>query len=95
MNYELSYDLDDGRGVQKSIVSVSGQNGDFRGARHEELADLIEAYDLSFDAVANGIGISKKALDRKIRGKEGFSWNQVCLLQEKFFPGLSKEEIMQ
>lgn len=95
MMYKVEFDLDDGHGVQSSLVSLPGKNGDFRGAKHEELADLFTEYDISLKDAANALGISRKSLTRKILGHEGFSWKQVCILQAQFFPDMTKEAIMQ
>lgn len=32
------------------------------------------------------LGISEKSFRNKLNGKSDFTWTQVCLIQEKFFP---------
>ncbi len=39
------------------------------------------------------LGISEKSFRNKLNGKSDFTWTQVCLIQEKFFPELDKETL--
>lgn len=45
-------------------------------------------------AIASRLGISERCLYNKMRGKTSFTWREVEILQEDFFPDMTKEEIM-
>ena len=43
--------------------------------------------------VADSIGVSTKALYNKIDGRSRFTWNEACIIQSRFFPDISKDEL--
>lgn len=45
--------------------------------------------------IAQGLGISERAFLGKCNGETDFKWNEVCEMQRKFFPEISKEALMQ
>ena len=45
--------------------------------------------------VAQRLGISERAVRGKCNGETDFKWNEVCEMQRKFFPEISKEALMQ
>ena len=44
-------------------------------------------------AVADSIGVSTKSLYNKIEGKSRFSWSETCIIQSRFFPDISKDDL--
>lgn len=44
--------------------------------------------------IASRLGISERCLYNKMKGKTPFTWSEVEILQEVFFPDMTKEEIM-
>lgn len=43
--------------------------------------------------VADSIGVSTKALYNKIDGRSMFTWNEACIIQSRFFPDISKDDL--
>ncbi len=46
-------------------------------------------------AIAEALGITYKTLRLKLRGEYGFTWDEVCRLQQVFFPDMEKDELME
>lgn len=44
-------------------------------------------------AIAQSIGICDKTLSNKMNGKVPFTWPEVCGINERFFPDMSKDEL--
>lgn len=38
-------------------------------------------------------GISPKSLGLKLAGKRDFKWDEVCLIQSRFFPDIDKDTL--
>lgn len=45
--------------------------------------------------VADRLNISERAFRNKLRGISDFTWSQACIIQEEFFPEVSKEELFR
>lgn len=45
--------------------------------------------------IAAGLGVTPRTLSAKLNGTNGFSWDEVKLLQKKFFPDVDKDTLMQ
>lgn len=43
--------------------------------------------------IADALGISPKSLGLKLAGKRDFKWNEVCLIQSRFFPDIDKDTL--
>lgn len=41
--------------------------------------------------IARSLGISARAFNNKTNGKTPFTWPEVCIIQNEYFPDLSKE----
>ena len=41
--------------------------------------------------IARSLGISDRAFRNKINGKTPFTWPEVCIIQNQYFPDISKE----
>ena len=46
-------------------------------------------------AIAKALKISLKAFNNKLTGKSGFTWNEVCTMQDTFFPDITKDRLME
>ena len=42
-------------------------------------------------AIAKALCISDGSLSNKLAGRTSFSWEEACVLQERFFPDISQE----
>lgn len=47
------------------------------------------------NAISKKLKITPRAFSNKISGKAPFTWEQVCMIQENFFPDISKDELFQ
>lgn len=45
--------------------------------------------------IAKALNVSTKAFNNKITGKSKFTWNEVCILQNNFFPDITKDKLME
>ena len=45
--------------------------------------------------IAKTLGISYRSLYNKLYGVTPFSWQEVCLIKDVFFPDLSKDELFK
>lgn len=43
--------------------------------------------------IADALGISPKSLGLKLAGKRDFKWDEVCLIQSRFFPDIDKDTL--
>ncbi len=43
--------------------------------------------------IADALGISPKSLGQKLSGKRDFKWDEVCLIQSRFFPDIDKDTL--
>ena len=43
--------------------------------------------------VADAMGVTTRALYNKIEGRSPFTWNEACIIQSRFFPDLSKDDL--
>lgn len=50
---------------------------------------------ISKKTMGEHLGITSKAVANKISGKSDFYWNEVLIIQNDFFPELSKNEIFK
>lgn len=44
-------------------------------------------------AISSALGISGRALYNKMSGKVPFTWPEVCNINERFFPDMSKDDL--
>lgn len=45
--------------------------------------------------IANALSISEKALYNKLHGISPFTWNEVCIIKERFFPDMDKDVLFK
>lgn len=62
---------------------------------YEYLMQKIQERGIRKSVIANALHISPRALYNKLTGKSPFSWEQACLLQNKFFPDINKDELLE
>lgn len=60
---------------------------------HRKLKTALYNRGIRMKAVADSIGVSTRALYNKIEGRSQFTWNEVCVIQTRFFPDISKDEL--
>lgn len=66
-----------------------------RNVVYPELEGLIAKHGYIKSDIAKRLGISHRHFTDKLKGRAVFTWNEVEILQSDFFPGVSKDEIMQ
>ncbi len=44
-------------------------------------------------AIADALGITPKSMCLKINGKRSFKWDEVCVIQNRFFPDIDKDTL--
>lgn len=45
--------------------------------------------------IANALSISEKALYNKLHGISPFTWKEVCIVKDRFFPDMDKDELFK
>lgn len=63
--------------------------------KYKNLATKIFERGLKKNAIAKKLNITPRALNNKIAGLTPFTWEQVCLIQEIYFPDLTKDELFK
>lgn len=43
--------------------------------------------------IAKALGISTRALFNKRSGKTALTWDEACIIQKRFFPDISKDDL--
>ena len=43
--------------------------------------------------IADALGISPKSLGLKLAGKRDFKWDEVCLIQSRYFPDIDTDTL--
>lgn len=60
---------------------------------HTKLRTALFDRGIRMRVVADSIGVSTKALYNKIDGRSRFTWNEACIIQSRFFPDISKDDL--
>ena len=60
---------------------------------HRKLRTALFDRGIKMKVVADAIGVSTKALYNKIEGRSPFTWSEACVIQSRFFPDISKDEL--
>ena len=45
--------------------------------------------------MAKRMGLSYRAFKDRMDGKCDFKWSEICIMQEEFFPDMTKEDLMR
>lgn len=45
--------------------------------------------------IANAMGVSYRAFYNKMTGRSSLTWEEICIIQEQFFPDISKDELFK
>ena len=59
------------------------------------LEGKIVEYGYSKQTIADELGITTRTLGNKLNGSTEFTWLEVVQLQRKFFPSVTKEDLMK
>ena len=46
-------------------------------------------------AIASAIGITGRSLYNKMSGGVSFTWDETCLIQNRFFPDMNKDDLFR
>lgn len=60
---------------------------------HSKLRTALFDRGIRMRVVADAIGVSTRALYNKIDGRSPFTWYEACVIQSRFFPDLSKDDL--
>lgn len=60
---------------------------------HRKLRTALFDRGIKMKVVADAIGVSTKALYNKIDGRSSFTWNEACIIQSRFFPDRTKDDL--
>jgi hypothetical protein len=60
---------------------------------HRKLRTALFDRGIKMKVVADAIGVSTKALYNKIAGRSSFTWNEACIIQSRFFPDRTKDDL--
>lgn len=60
---------------------------------YQNLAGEIAKRGIKKSAISSALGISGRALYSKMTGETQFTWPEVCGINEKFFPDMSKDTL--
>lgn len=63
--------------------------------KYQYLATKIFERGLKKGTIARSLGITHRALNNKIYGLTPFTWEQACMIQQKFFPDLGKDALFK
>ncbi|GEM_PF-994980 len=63
--------------------------------KYRTLATKIFEKGLKKNAIAKKLNITPRALNNKIAGLTPFTWEQVCLIQEIYFPDVPKDVLFK
>lgn len=58
------------------------------------LERLINERDIRQKDISDALGVTTRTLQNKLAGKTAFTWAEVCLLQKRFFPDVTKDTLM-
>lgn len=47
------------------------------------------------NAIASSLGICRKSLNNKLSGRQPFTWPEVNLIKERFFPDMTLEALFE
>jgi hypothetical protein len=64
-------------------------------SKYPILDRLIYERGIKRKTICSAIGVSPRTFTNKMSGVSEFSWSEVCKIQSKFFPDVSKEKLMQ
>lgn len=61
--------------------------------KYPVLAGEIAKRGIKKTVIASAVNVSDRALYNKIVGTTPFTWPEVCTIQSRFFPDMSKDEL--
>lgn len=63
--------------------------------RYPNLIGAIAMRGIKKTAIAKALNISERAFYNKLHGISSFTWNEVCVINKRFFPDMDKEELFK
>lgn len=64
-------------------------------SRYPNLVSAIAQRGIKKTAIASSLGISSRTLYSKMNGFVSFTWEEICGIQEKFFPDVNKDDLFK
>ena len=61
--------------------------------KYPMLTGKIAERGISKSKIADAIGISPRSLRNKMDGNTSFTWEEVCTIQERFFPDMQMKDL--
>lgn len=61
---------------------------------HPNLTAELARRGIKMTAVAKELGICYKALQNRMNGRTPFTWPEVCILHDAFFPDMKMDELL-
>lgn len=63
--------------------------------KYPALEGLIAARGIRKKSIAKTIGCTNRSLSNKLRGRTHFTWDEVLIMNENFFPDMTPESLMR
>ena len=63
--------------------------------RYTELAAEIARRGIKKKDIAANIAISERSFSNKMHGKTDFTWQEIRMISETFFPGIDKDDLFR
>lgn len=61
--------------------------------KYPTLTGKIAERGISKSKIADAIGVSPRSLRNKMDGNTNFTWDEVCIIQERFFPDMQMKDL--
>lgn len=61
--------------------------------KYPTLTGKIAERGISKAKIADAIGVSPRSLRNKMDGNTNFTWDEVCIIQERFFPDMQMKDL--
>lgn len=63
--------------------------------KYPNLIGAIAIRGIKKNAIAKALNISNRAFYNKLHGRSSFTWREVCIINNRFFPDMDKEELFK
>lgn len=64
-------------------------------SKFPRLRGLIAERGVRQTKIAQALGISYRSFHNKMVGNSSFIWEEVCIIHDRFFPDISKDELFK
>lgn len=65
------------------------------GTPYKNLVSEIARRGIKKKAIADAIGIKERTFYNKLKGESSFTWEEICKMNNRFFPDMTKEDLMR